>query len=70
MTRPLADAVDVVDWQDGIPQGIVALVASQSVLVARDVANVSRVCRWWREALPPHAASRLLPAHLNKTRTV
>ena len=52
------------DWRDGLPSSALLQILTRSELEARDVANVVRVCRTWRSALPKHAASRFLPERL------
>jgi hypothetical protein len=59
------------DWQQGLPYGILALVSLQRSLEARDVANISSVCRTWRRELFPCALARFLPERLeNENSTV
>ena len=52
------------DWRDGLPSSGLRGILTRPELDARDVANVVRVCRSWRNVLPKHAASRFLPERL------
>jgi hypothetical protein len=62
--RQICLAGMIADWQHGLPSGILSLVSEQGLLEARDVVNISIVCRNWREELSLFALARFLPAWL------